>query len=69
MPELIEELEAFEYTTTPEGNIKTGAPSGYHDDCVIALGMAALALRKRTRGRGIALHPPQIFHWDGPPRM
>lgn len=67
MPELIEELEAFEYTTTPEGNIKTGAPSGYHDDCVIALGLAALALRKKPRGQGLALYPAQIFHLGNPP--
>ena len=64
MPDLIEELEAFEYTTTAEGNIRTGAPSGYHDDCVIALGLAALALRKRPRGQNLALYPAKIFIHD-----
>lgn len=66
MPELVEELEAFEYTTTPEGNIRTGAPSGYHDDCVIAVGLAALSLGKRPRGQNIALVPPKLIHLDRP---
>ena len=46
MPELVDELEAFQYSTTDQGNIKTGAPYGYHDDCVIALALAAWALKK-----------------------
>jgi hypothetical protein len=40
-PEGIDELEAFEYSVTDSGNVRTGAPSGMHDDCVIALGLAA----------------------------
>ncbi len=39
-PELIDELEAFEYSITEQGNVKTGAPGGCHDDCVIALALA-----------------------------
>jgi hypothetical protein len=46
-PEGIDELEAFEYSVTDNGNVKTGAPSGIHDDCVIAL---ALALWRRRPG-------------------
>jgi len=38
---LIDELEAFEYSVTENGNVRTGAPSGYHDDTVIALALAA----------------------------
>ena len=40
-PEGIDELEAFEYSVTDAGNVKTGSPSGYHDDCVIAVALAA----------------------------
>lgn len=47
-PEGIDELEAFEYSVTDEGNVKTGAPSGYHDDCVVALALAAWRLRYTT---------------------
>lgn len=44
-PEAIEELEAFEYTTTDAGGVKMGAPYGLHDDCVIALALAAWKVR------------------------
>jgi Terminase RNaseH-like domain len=44
-PEGIEELEAFEYSVTDSGNVKTSAPHGMHDDCVIALALAAWPLR------------------------
>mgnify|MGYP000722087285 CR=1 FL=1 len=40
-PEGIDELESFEYSVTETGHTRTGAPSGYHDDCVIALALAA----------------------------
>ena len=40
-PEGIEELEAFEYSVTDSGNVRTGAPGGMHDDCVVALALAA----------------------------
>lgn len=43
-PELVEELEAFEYAVTESGHVKTGAPSGVHDDCVISLALAAWPL-------------------------
>lgn len=45
-PELIEELEAFEYSTTPGGAVKANAPRGSHDDCVIALALAAWGARR-----------------------
>lgn len=41
IPELINELKLFSYTQTSGGTIRYGAPEGYHDDCVIALGLAA----------------------------
>ena len=46
----IDELEAFEYSITDSGNVRTGSPSGMHDDCLIALSLAAFkARRKRER--------------------
>lgn len=44
-PEGIEELEAFEYSVTDSGNVKSGAPYGMHDDCVIALALACWQAR------------------------
>ncbi len=43
-PTLVDELEAFEYTVTDAGTVKTGAPSGQHDDCVVSLALAAFAV-------------------------
>jgi hypothetical protein len=52
-PEGIDELESFEYSVTDAGTVKTGSPSGIHDDCVIALSLAAW----------------QVKHDPGPPRF
>ena len=35
-----DELKRYEYQITPRGNITYNAPTGYHDDCVIALALA-----------------------------
>jgi hypothetical protein len=43
-PTLIDELEGFEYTVTDAGTVKTGAPSGQHDDHVVSLALAAWAI-------------------------
>jgi len=53
-PDGIDELESFEFTVNEAGNIRTGAPSGAHDDCVMALALAAWQA-KRAPGK------PQIF--------
>jgi hypothetical protein len=44
-PEGVEELESFEYSISDAGNVKTGSPSGMHDDCVISLSLAAWAAK------------------------
>jgi hypothetical protein len=44
-PTLIDELEAFEFSVTDQGNVRTGAPGGGHDDTVISLALAAWAVR------------------------
>jgi len=46
-PAGIDELESFEYSITDNGSVRTSAPSGSHDDCVIALALAAWHLRPR----------------------
>jgi len=40
IPDLINELQIYEYEITKAGNTKLNAPEGYHDDCVIALALA-----------------------------
>jgi len=40
IPELVYELELFQYEMTRAGNVRYSAPQGYHDDCVIALALA-----------------------------
>ena len=37
---LTAELKRYEYDLGPTGRISYGAPSGYHDDCVMALALA-----------------------------
>ena len=46
-PELINELEVFEFETTKSGNVRYSAPSGFHDDAVDALALAAEGSRTR----------------------
>ena len=41
----VEELEAYEYSVSDQGNVKMSAPGGSHDDCVMALALAAYDLR------------------------
>jgi len=40
IPILIDELQAFEYEMLSSGKFRFSAPEGYHDDCVISLGLA-----------------------------
>lgn len=44
IPDLLNELKSFTYTLTDAGRLKRSAPSGEHDDCVIALALAVHAL-------------------------
>lgn len=47
-PVLIAELEAFEPTQLPSGKVRYAAPSGMHDDTVIALALAWHGVSNRT---------------------
>lgn len=40
-PEGVDELEAYEFSLSEQGHVRTNAPSGMHDDAVIALALAA----------------------------
>jgi len=60
-PELIEELEAFEFSVTEAGNVRTGSPSGMHDDCVIALALAAWDARNQVVGMQMARAPASSY--------
>lgn len=51
-PEGIDELEAFEYSVTDQGTVRTGAPYGCHDDCVVALALAAWHFKPSACGVG-----------------
>ena len=55
IPELINELKLYGYKTTSSGNVQYGAPEGYHDDCVIALALAAWQLKHTTQVTGIGV--------------
>ncbi|RKY19795.1 MAG: hypothetical protein DRQ55_09690 [Planctomycetota bacterium] len=54
-PELIDEMEAFEFTVTDGGTVRTGAPGGQHDDCVVSLALAAWM--RNTRGPAVYTGP------------
>ena len=45
---LINELQLYQYEITRAGNIRYNAPQGYHDDTVIALGLALTGCRSQT---------------------
>jgi hypothetical protein len=52
VPAQTAELLAYSYVITPSRNVRTEAPAGMHDDCVIAL---ALANYPHCRRRGLHL--------------
>jgi hypothetical protein len=62
-PEGIEELESFEYSVSDAGNVRTSAPGGTHDDCVMSLGLAAW--QARNVGQGITVFRTDRLptHW------
>ena len=62
-PDGIDELEAFEFSVTETGGVRTGAPGGSHDDIVISLALAAWHHRPRPQPF-ISICAPQIFYAD-----
>lgn len=49
IPQLVNELEAYEYTMTRAGNITYSAPTRFHDDCVMSLAFANRARQEYAR--------------------
>lgn len=47
---LIDELKAFTYAVLPSGRIRYEAPSNYHDDCVVSLGLAIWGIKHLLYG-------------------
>jgi len=43
IPQLLNELEAFEYELTPAGNVRYGVQTGWNDDAVNSLALAVVA--------------------------
>ncbi|GIV50496.1 MAG: hypothetical protein KatS3mg038_1017 [Candidatus Kapaibacterium sp.] len=54
-PYQISELKAFEMDKLPSGLYRYGAPSGMHDDVIMALALAWQACRKRAAGDWVLL--------------
>ena len=50
VPELINELEQYDYMITKNGNISYSAPQGLHDDCVMSLAFANHLFEFRNTG-------------------
>lgn len=46
---LTAELKRYEYSMTAYGNVQYSAPSGYHDDCVMALALAVYGMEHGGR--------------------
>ena len=44
------EMKRYEYTITPNGGVGYSAPSGYHDDCVMAFALAVHGAGRFARG-------------------
>ena len=62
-PQLLRELRYYERRTLPSGRVQTGAPIGYHDDCVMAL---ALLNETYERGYGSTDRTTvESFEWEG----
>lgn len=49
LPEQTAELLAYQYELTESRNLRTGAPEGMHDDCVIALALAVYGSTEADR--------------------
>ena len=50
IPELVNEMDIFEYEIGKQGLIRYNAPAGYHDDCVISLALASWMHGKAPTG-------------------
>lgn len=64
--ELVAELEAFGYEVNRSGRISYEAPAGLHDDCVMALALAAWGMRGAVgTGAVVAVDGANVFGRGG----
>jgi hypothetical protein len=61
-PQIIDEISAFTYELTPQGNIKYGAPEGFHDDIVMAMALAVSQMSEKTLPK--QTQPKYQFDWQ-----
>ena len=52
------ELQRYEYVIGPTGQLSYSAPSGYHDDCVMALALAEWGRVRFGHGPGSMMRIP-----------
>ena len=65
IPTLINELEAFSYEITSNGNIRYSAPTGLHDDHVMSLALACKDLKETVKPQSFTNYqPPTSFHYE-----
>jgi hypothetical protein len=54
-----EELDRYQYDHTSTGQFKYNAPSGYHDDCVMALSLVAWGISHTAKDIGFYTEPDE----------
>lgn len=60
--ELVDEMELFSFDISASGNIKYGAPHGFHDDCVNSLALACWDYEPSEQGKsGIYLPSSNLY--------
>ena len=57
---LTAEMKRYEYSTGPTGQVSYSAPSGYHDDCVMALALGVWGVKTFGAGPGRMIRLPQV---------
>lgn len=62
----IDELESYEYSETDAGRLTHGAPDGRHDDCVMALALAAWGLRETPNAGRAKMELPKVEMFSRP---
>ncbi len=57
---LTAEMRRYEYAAGPSGQVTYSAPSGYHDDCVMALALAVWGCRAAGVEQGRMIRMPEL---------
>lgn len=57
---VIDEFDRYQYEISPSGNFKYSAPSGYHDDCVCSIALAAYGMANHAVGVGFVFDEPLL---------